>query len=177
MAKKKKISADRIVSISAILMSLMTLVVLIVQTNMIRHQQRNSVYPHLMMGNQGYGGANFAYIMTNSGIGPAIIESVEINYQDSIYQMDLPSFFFNHIEGSDTLSDVLHSNIYPGMLIPAEKTINFFEVDNNLESAISLMKALEKLQEEEFEMVITYKSIYEDKWQLSTETGTPEPLN
>ncbi len=174
---KIKLNADRVVSISAIMISLMTLVVLVLQTNMIRHQQRNSVYPHMMMGNQGYGGANFAFIMTNSGIGPAIIESVEINYQDSIYQMDLPSFFFNYIEGTDTLSNVLHSNVYPGMLVPAEKTIKFFEVDNNLESAVSLMKAFNQLREEEFEMVITYKSIYEDRWKLSTNSGTPVSID
>lgn len=174
MAKKKKFSADRIVSISAILMSLMTLVVLIVQTNMIRNQQRNSVYPHMIIGNQGYATANYKLILSNSGIGPAIIESVEINYQDSVYQMDFPTFIYNYIPETDTLENIFHSNVYPGMLIPAEKVINIIEVIDDEATAIALAQMVGEL---DFEMTIVYKSIYEERWKLSTETGTPELLD
>lgn len=174
MAKKKKFSADRIVSISAILMSLMTLVVLIVQTNMIRNQQRSSVYPHMMIGNQGYGSENYKLVVSNNGIGPAIVESVEVIYEDSVYQMDLPTFLYANVKPMDTLENILHSNIYPGMLVPAEKKINVFEIVNDKSTALAL---IEMVAEIEFEMVIIYKSIYEERWKLSTNNGIPELLD
>ncbi len=169
-----KFSADRIVSVSAIMISLMTLVVLIFQTNMIREQQQNSVFPYLMIGNQGYGMANYKLVLTNRGIGPAIVESVEILYQDSVYQMDLPGFLYDHVESVDTLNHLYHSNFYPGMLIPAEETINILEVDNDKDEAIALISMLQAL---DFEMSIKYKSIYNQHWELSTLEGTPKSID
>ena len=168
------VSADRIVSISAIVISLMTLLVLVYQTNMIREQQRNSVFPYLMIGNEGYGLADYKLVMTNSGIGPAIIEPVEIKYADSLCQMDLPSFMYDYIDGLDTLNNILHSNYYVGMLIPAEEKIPIFQVDNDQNEAIALIRILEKT---ELELTIIYKSIYGQRWELSTDEGLPKPMD
>ncbi|MEM6522842.1 MAG: hypothetical protein AAGF85_07450 [Bacteroidota bacterium] len=169
-----KFSADRIVSISAIVISLMTLVILVLQTTMIREQQQNSVFPYLMIGNEGYGMSDFKFVLTNNGIGPAIIESVEIAYLDSLYYMDLPSFLYENVDSMDTLNDVLHSNFYPGMLIPAEKKINILQVDNNKSESIALIQILQAL---ELEMTVTYKSIYGQRWELSTNEGLPVSLD
>lgn len=169
-----RVSSDRIVSISAIFISLMTLIVLVYQTNMIRQQQENSVFPYLMVGNEGYGLADYKLVMTNSGIGPAIIESVEINYADSTYQMDLPSFMYGYIEGMDTLNNVLHSNFFAGMLIPAEEKIPIFQVENDQKEAVALIKIMQNV---EFQMTIIYKSIYGQRWELSSDEGLPKLLD
>ncbi|EAY25568.1 hypothetical protein [Microscilla marina] len=68
MTKKRLWNADKIVSISAIMISVMTLAVSWYQTAIIRQQQRLSVLPYLSFQNYGTGGANYKYTLRNNGI-------------------------------------------------------------------------------------------------------------
>lgn len=151
----------------------MTLAVLIVQTNLIREQQRMSVLPYLSLGNEGFGSSNFKYQLRNNGIGPAFIESVTIFYQDSTYNMDLPIFLYNHVEGFDTLQSISHTNLRPGHLIPAGSILALLQVNGNLAEAQSLVTIL---SEESLEMEIVYENIYGDRWLLDTKSISPVPI-
>lgn len=172
----KNWNSDKIVSISAILISLMTLVVSWYQTSIIRQQQRLSVLPYLSLGNQGTGSARYKFMLKNDGIGPAFVEDVYINYRGKKYRMDLPVFLHKHIPEREKLNKISHSNISPGNMIPAGVQIDIFAVQNSQPNANKLITLLKKLRKEGLEMVIIYKSVYEERWKLSSQGRMPEKL-
>ena len=67
----KKLNTDKILGLSAMLISICTLIVFLYQTNLIKKQQYMSVYPYLTLGNNGSFTADYEYSLTNNGIGPA----------------------------------------------------------------------------------------------------------
>ena len=82
MAKKKFWTSDRIVSFSAISISLFTLIVFARQTSIIEKQSRLSALPYLNM-EAGYNPDEDFITLTlnNYGVGPAIIEEMNISYE------------------------------------------------------------------------------------------------
>jgi hypothetical protein len=85
----EKINTDRILSVTAILIGLMTLVVYFVQTRLIFEQQHAGVWPCIEITGTNYGDTlkqAFKVNITNKGIGPAIIKKVEIQYKGETYR-------------------------------------------------------------------------------------------
>ena len=86
----EKINTDRILSVSAIMIGLMTLIVYFIQTRLIIDQQHAGVWPCIeITGSNDYAGTKgkekFTVNITNKGIGPAIIRKVEIKFRGKIY--------------------------------------------------------------------------------------------
>lgn len=175
--KKKFWTSDKVISFSAILISVMTLVVLVYQTNLMRAQQRLSVLPYLSIGRAHTGQANFKFVLTNNGIGPAFVESMKIKHDGKTYDGDFSQFLYNHVPEMDSIHNILHSNVYTGMLIPAGKRINMIEVDNSKEDAIKLLKLMTKLREQELDYELIYRSIYHERWRLTSQSSTPVLLD
>ena len=172
----KEWNSDKIVSISAILISLMTLVVSWYQTSIIRQQQRLSVLPYLSMRNYNTGGKQYKLVLKNDGIGPAFVDEVYINYKGKKYSMDLPVFLRKHIPAYKDIYKVSHSNVTPGNLIPAGVRVDIFAAHNSLLDANKLVILLKKLYKEGLEVVIVYKSVYEERWKLSSNGEAPKKL-
>lgn len=170
----KKWSSDRIVSFSAILISLITLVVFIYQTRLMAEQQRLSVLPYLSYGFRNSGSADFTVYISNDGIGPAFVESIKITYQDSVYEADLPTFLYQNIPAMDSMYNIRHSNIIPGHLIPAGRRIPILEGSGTEEDANRLYQLLVTL---DFEAELIYKSAYNERWRLSTDGYVPEKID
>ncbi len=59
----RKLDSDKILSLSAMFISICTLVVFLYQTNLIRKQQYMSVYPHLLLGNYGTWTPNYKFVL------------------------------------------------------------------------------------------------------------------
>lgn len=174
---KKFWNSDKITSISAMLISVMTLIVLVYQTNIMRDEQRLSVFPYLSINRAQTGTPNFAIVLHNNGIGPAFVESVKVMYKGKDYQMDLPNFLFKHVPEADSIDNLFHSNIYPGMLIPAGNKFNILEIDNSQEDSNKLLKLFGKLMKEDFDFEIIYRSIYKERWKLTGMSSMPEQLD
>jgi hypothetical protein len=162
--KAKFWNSEKLLSISAILISVCTLFVFVYQTNLIREQQYNSVFPYLEMGNFGTNTENYGFYLTNKGIGPAMIKSVEIQYKDSIYEEDLAGYLSRRITKKDSIY-YTHSNIGPGRLISADDeiilaapSINDIKMGNSLYQIIN---------DKDLNMIIEYESIYGERWRLS----------
>ncbi len=86
----EKLNTDRILSVSAILIGLMTLVVYFIQTRLIIDQQHAGVWPCVELSTTNdYGGTNdkelFNINVNNKGIGPALIKKVEIKFRGKIF--------------------------------------------------------------------------------------------
>ena len=174
--KKKTWSSDRIIGLSAILISIMTLFVLMYQTNLMREQQRLSVLPYLGVSNFNTGGPNFKIILTNNGIGPAFIESIKIIYNGKTYKQDISSFLYKHIPETDSINNLYHSNIFEGLMIPAGETIPMLEINNSEDDAMKLLKLLTKLYDKDLDFEIVYRSIYKERWRITGNTTYPEKL-
>ena len=85
----EKLNTDRILSVSAILIGLMTLIVYFIQTRLIIDQQHAGVWPCIEITGTNYGGKFqqvFKVNITNKGIGPALIKKVVIKYKGKTYR-------------------------------------------------------------------------------------------
>lgn len=178
--KPQKIRAwdsNKVMSISAILVSFMTFLVLIYQTSIMREQQLLSVFPYLTVFNQGSQTPNYRFVMNNQGIGPAVLEKIEISYQGKLtpYQ-DLVSFVLDHSPKVSALENVLHSNIYPGRLVPAGEIFSIFEVKDSFEESVILRSELDRLLEEGLTWKITYSSVYEEQWEITERSLSPKKI-
>lgn len=167
---KRKWSTDRIVSFSAIMISLVTLIVFIYQTQLMAEQQRLSVLPHISFGYMNTGGSNFTVYISNDGIGPAFIEDIRIYYQDSVYHKDLPTFLYQDVPEMDSLENIRHSNIIEGQLIPAGRRIDVLQVNDSFENGQRLYALLNKLN---VRAELEYRSAYNERWLLSTDHYVP----
>ena len=171
---KFKWNPDKTVSITAIFVSLLTLCVLVYQTSILREQQRLSVLPYLQMYNQNTGSANYRFMIKNSGIGPAFIESITIKHEGETYETDLPRFLIEHVPAYNRLRYVSYSNLTSGQLISPGEEIKIISVQNSQADADSLFKILVEL-EIDFELV--YASAYKERWRLTDKSFVPEALD
>ena len=177
-AKKIAWDANKIMSISAILVSFMTFLVLIYQTSIIREQQLLSVFPYLTVFNQGSQTPNYRFVMNNQGIGPAILEKIEISYQGNLtpYQ-DIVSFVLDHSPQVSALTQVLHSNIYPGRLVPAGEIFSIFEAVDSYEESVVLRAEIDRLLEAGLTWKITYSSVYGKQWEITESSLSPTKIS
>lgn len=177
-------SSEKLVSISAILISLLTLMVFVYQTNLLREQQFLSVYPHLTFGNERSGTLDYEYILRNEGVGPAFIESIEISDKEKESYPYLSEYVNSKRSKNDSISS--HSTgIYVGKLIPANKQIVLYGLwDENETKELKLPKntlqAARKLRAilnaEDLEIKIRYRSIYNEHWTISSRSSSPEKI-
>lgn len=187
---KKFWTSEKLLSLTALLVSLLTLMVFIYQTNLIRQQQYMSVYPYLNLSNEYGGTLRYNYTLTNEGIGPAIIESVKVISPESKVYDDLIDYVEDVIPEEDSTL-LFHANISAGRLIPANEKIKliqlvdkkmledlgFEEIDtlpvNTFEDVNSLYKIL---NHDSLRIEIIYKSVYGEQWKLKNHQEVPEKL-
>lgn len=175
--RQKFWNTEKIVSISAIFISALTLYVTFEQFKISREQQRLSVLPYLSIGNYYTGSPNYQLVLRNDGIGPAFIESVVVIYEGKKYEMDLINFLYEQFPTEmDSIPNLAHSNIYEGLLVPVGQKIPHLSIENSQKSADRLLMLLEKLDEGNFQFEIVYSSIYKEKWKLRAGDTSPEKL-
>lgn len=177
-------TSDRIVSASAIFISLATLFVFVYQTNLIRTQQHMSVYPHLSLGNFYSGSLEYQFVLANEGIGPAFIQSIAITDTLGNAYESISDYVYENIIEDDSIF-IYSSDIYEGRLIPAGEEIPLFGLideeqlaeyglpSNTLEGEAKLR---EILNSEALKLKLTYRSIYNDQWYITEETTLPIEL-
>ncbi len=168
----KKLKSDKILSLSAMFISLCTLIVFLYQTNLIRKQQYMSVYPHLSLMNYGTNTPNYKYVLANEGIGPAILKSIEVKTKDGkTYDDIIPYVVASIIQMRDSTLGFYHSNIHVGKLLPADSKIELITTnDNKLSTSQKLHKIL---HEDGLEINIEYESIYGECWEITNTSDIP----
>ena len=128
--KAKFWTGDKLLSVAAVLVSLLTLGVFGYQTNLIRQQQYMSVYPHLSFSNKFSGSLQYQYVLKNDGIGPAMIDSVLVVGPNGKEYLDLVYYVDDVIPPEDSIL-YLHSNISSGKLIPPNVEIPLIQLVNH----------------------------------------------
>lgn len=181
MPEKKFWSSAKIVSLSAIIISLFSLIALIYQTNLMRLEQQltreaelKSKMPYLMIANKNYGGPNYSIALFNKGLGPAIIDSFSIISEDSVYQMDLATFFFEVVPGVAEINPLFYANLLPGQLVPAGEELELLGINNSQEATDELLRLMENGPDIDFRLI--YRSVYDERWILTSEQFFPVKL-
>jgi hypothetical protein len=170
MKKKINWNTEKILSISAMLIGLMTLIVFIYQTNIQREQQYLSVLPHLSIYHINVEKEGYALVIENNGIGPAFIERVQVYHNEKQYDLDLSQFFFEHTNITDTIKNIEYSNIYLGQVIPPERKHKLLKLKKREDGK----KLYDILISNDLDFEVIYKSIYNESWRVSLKNSVPK---
>lgn len=182
MAKKKlrrrKGSAfwenQKLLSITAVLISIGTLLVFLYQTNLVRKQQYMSVLPYLEFQNHAVLSDHYKLVLKNKGIGPALITSRNILIRGKELDMDIGTYLTNNMVVEDS-ADFVISNIRKGNLISEKEGIDLIVLQSST-SRPGLEKLHGLIYNDSLEFVVEYESVYGERWQVSSKDPTPHRL-
>lgn len=180
-----KVTADRVINLSAIVISLGTLSVIFYQTNLMRKEQEAVVMPYLSIAySQGVrAGQEYQQIhVTTQGLGPAKVESIRVINNGQVLEGGPYKYFRDN---TDTLN-VLHGDIVTaGRLIAANDRVIMLSLDNEKykNDIIETFKFSEVLQsftpgdhEPATVLEIVYSSVYGTKWVSRSDESIPRLL-
>ncbi|WP_350284337.1 hypothetical protein [uncultured Croceitalea sp.] len=181
--KLKKIKTDRILGVSAMLISLLTLVIFIYQTNIMRDQSKLSVKPRLdFTTNQGGNDSivTFQQVLENKGLGPAIIDSIYFKYDGKNIPLEskkLLETYFPKLLTYGHLSQ--YAVLGKGTTLTPEEERSIFTYElpvSNLDSVFGYLK-INPEDDAPFPVEVIYTSIYEDElWMVNSDESQPKRL-
>lgn len=176
--KRKFWTSDKVVSFVAIVVSVFSLFIFVRQTNIIEEQSKRSVMPYLLMdsANNSEKGT-YSISIVNYGVGPAIVESRQIRYKDKVYDMEFFDFLKEQIPEMDSVHFINTTTLQVGVAIPSSSERNILMVGGDAHSYTTFLKVLQGLLEDEFYYEITYKSIYGERWSISSNEQIPIHLD
>lgn len=167
----QKWTSEKILSISAIFISVCTLIVFLYQTNLIRKQQYMSVFPYIQIGNYGVGSPYYKYVIRNDGIGPALIKSINITDKHGKSYSDIVDYVNSTISEKDSIG-FYYANITKGRLIPEKDFVEVIVVDDKkIKSSEHLHNILNA---NGVNVEIEYESIYGESWLITNKMISPE---
>lgn len=176
--KKPFWTSDKIVSFTAVFISLATLYIFVRQTNIIEEQSRMYVMPYLRLESTNDNKNGFLrFDIQNYGVGPAIIEKREIFYQGERFEMEFADFFHTEMKEMEDIDIVTDANIGPGTAIPSGGSRHILQFCDTPECHAELFKVLPLLEERDFDYRIQYRSIYGDRWEITSSGEGPVPVS
>lgn len=181
--KKLKWNSDKILSLSAMSISFITLVIFVYQTNIMSKQNYLSILPYLAVTRTTNSAVPvFELNLENHGVGPAIIESVNLTYKGTTYNLvdydnRMYKFIVFLVPKLDSIKSFSHSPLEKGMAIPANSLYNIFKVSVTLEEFNLMVKTMNNLLEDGLNYEIIYKSIQDERWLIHNNSQGPEKLN
>lgn len=178
--KKKFLTSDKIFGLTAMLISLVTLVIFVRQTNIMDKQSRLSAMPYLMFETSFNSYDNqFIFDLVNYGVGPAIIEGKTITYGGETYVMEFDDFLRENFQeyGMDTINIISHASIYRGLAIPANGERTVIKVGGSKADYQKFIKFFQTIQTESPLLFdVSYRSIYGDQWYISSSDEIPKEI-
>jgi len=154
--KKQLIKPEMLFATFAILISMSTLFVYIYQSNLMKQQQKMSVWPYLNYG-PSWGQDYFIVDLINKGIGPAIIENVTITYDGKEIEgiESIMKLVPDSIRGSYSFS-----SLPPGLVIMAGEALTLL----NVTEPRAVAYIMENILTDKLYMAVCYSSVYGDTW-------------
>ena len=160
-----------IISLCALIVSILQTRVLQEERELMREYSRASVWPHLdFMANKAYNKndgtlTQLSFNLSNNGVGPAIITDVKVSYNDSIAKNWWN--LFEIMEIPDSIETFIGNNIFNDRVIKIGETVKILNLDNNLPLANAFFE-----RGTGFSIEIYYESIYGEKWKYYKGTIT-----
>ncbi|MCB0561896.1 MAG: hypothetical protein H6573_28935 [Lewinellaceae bacterium] len=180
---RKNWNSDKLLGLSAISISFITLVIFIYQTNIMSRQNYISIMPYLDISTtRNTADHIFEVNLKNHGMGPAIIESVALIYQEKRYNLadygnNLFAFLASKAPKLDSIISISASTLDKGMAIPANSVYNVFGVRESRKDYQLMTEALDQLLANGLDYEIIYKSIQDERWRLHNNSDGPEKLD
>ena len=161
-------TSDKILTFSAIFISVLALVVSIFQTRIMQKQSKAAVWPSLSNG-QSYGPAHYIYTVNNDGVGPALIKKVTFNYKGTKFKRTNKLIdYLAELETKETKQSMRlnyeYANIHEGRVLRPEQEVKVF----NAQDSIGVYLGFKYLNETE--IFIEYCSIYDECWLMHNDT-------
>jgi hypothetical protein len=184
-----RINTDRIVSLSAMVVGVGSLILVLYQTQLMRQTQKASVLPYLMIAVHA-NDAGIHLVLSNTGVGPALIQDVRIRHRGREIQGD-PYDFFTSLHPDSGQLDVV--KVIPGQLLPAGSSVQMLGAPPQSQLRPTLLRDLlhvfeiaevprrwyvsaGALEADKAVIEITYASVYGDRWRIRSDRMVPEPL-
>ena len=176
---------ERIISVSAMIVSVATLFLILYQTNLIRKEQKASVLPSLTIGYSVDGNANDieeTIWVSNQGLGPAFIDEINIIQDGERYRTDPYGF----LTQNGRQREISYMNrIVPGKIIPANDGITLIKKRSDSTSSNFLSNTFEFSydivqmptdKENKAVIEIIYRNVYGDRWVINSDVSIPNEL-
>jgi hypothetical protein len=179
-SKKIHWSAEKVMSISALLVSAISLFALFYQLNLareenelIRKEQKASVLPHL---SQWFSTIDnrFKIVFGNRGVGPAFVKKVDLVLNDSIRfdnTDDLVDHIFKNIEVNEN-PNYMSSTFTEGRVIPAGETVVVISIPDSK----AQLTFQQYLAENTLDFEIIYEDVYGTRWSLNNRKDKIVPV-
>ena len=181
--KKLQISTDRLLALSAIMISLLTLIIFIYQTSLIREQSRLSVTPRFSFNAvQNVKDTILIYKieLENKGLGPGIIEEIKIVHDNKKYDLDFTEFFDQVYPDMEKYGRIISEmTLGTGDTVMPGEEIRLIGFRIPMSKVEGLTQYLGNEGEDfPFTVEVIYSSIYKEKWKTHLNaTGHPIQLN
>jgi hypothetical protein len=185
-------NTDRIVSLSAMVVGVGSLVIILYQTKLMREQQRASVLPYLAIAVQS-NNETTGLAVRNAGIGPAMLDDVRVRYKGKDFVGDPYDFFVQQRPEVFKTLGLGVDKLIPGRLVPAGEWIPNLNT-SGAEAGAQLLKELLHLfaiaevpktwltmtgadgpASEKAVIILTYSSVYGQQWHLRSDSFVPVP--
>ena len=144
---------EMIVALCALVVSVCSLGIMVYETSLARETQKATVWPQLDISFERIDDS-FGVVVTNSGIGPAIIKSYKVNY-DGEYFSDWASLFKKVNNGND-VSGWVHSYLLTRTISPNQHVKNIYLEKGELASRV--------FTEGKLQIELCYCSVLNDCW-------------
>jgi hypothetical protein len=175
MFKKIKINTDRLLGLSAMMVSVITLIIFIYQTNIMRNQSRLEVKPRLVFNTSVQSNdslVTFTFLLRNKGLGPAMIKEAKIIHDSQIYPLDYDFFIDFVYPDLKKYGNLLStSSLLPKDIVSVNETQALFVYTANTNDIPKINEYL-NLKDANYilpwDIEITYESLYEEEeWKLN----------
>jgi len=165
-----------------------SLFVIVYQTHLMRQAQSAAALPYLMVGIQSNGEGAYL-VLSNKGLGPALLENVRIHYEGKTFDED-PHDFFVRMRPDRNISALSVDRIAVGRLIPAGERLMTLGMDGGerVQMLLDLLNLYELADVPRAWLVnlkvpvnarravieITYASVYGERWRITSDRLVPE---
>lgn len=196
---------DRIVSLSAMLVGIGSLVIVVYQTQLMRASQAAAALPYLMVALMDNDEGTYV-VVRNAGVGPALLEDVRIRHRGRELETDPHDFFVaergavleerfaEQIQQGEFSGGLNVDRLLPGRLIPAgDWVLTLGWVGDGADEVLTELLGLFDIAEvpqnwydaagvpasgpEKAVIDITYASVYGDRWRVTSDKIAPERLD
>jgi hypothetical protein len=187
-----KFDADKWLAISAMVVSIGTLAALSYQALLMRDAEHASKLPYLYISLSSNDQQGVSIVLSNSGIGPAIVDDVRIHYQGRDVAADPYDFFLGLNDENKNISSGV-DKVQRGRLIPAGTSIQMLQFPPAPGAAQKMLPEMLKLFEiaevprawyshfkpaelQHGVIEIVYASVYGERWRVRSDRIVPDRL-
>jgi energy-converting hydrogenase Eha subunit F len=160
----KKWKFQSLTGISALIVSILTLIGFTYEIQITRKQQYASVLPYLQVRNLEMYTPNYKLSIINDGLGPAFIKSIKVIDDGTEYIGDPQAYLAaKNLNITDSLV-YTYSTIYTDRLIPPGKQIDMITAVGDDDNALRLSNIFVR---EGLNIQIEFESVFGERWILS----------